>query len=162
MKKLHGFTLLEAMIAVAILAILAAMAIPSYLFKITREQIESALPLTEIAKAPIALAWKMDQTFPADNSAAGLPVPEKIVGNFVQSVAVDNGAIHITFGNRANGALKGKVLTLRPAVVEDAPVVPVAWVCAGADVPEKMSVKGQDKTSVELQNLPLACRSHAR
>jgi hypothetical protein len=39
------------------------------------------------------------------------------------------GAIDITFGNKANGNLKGKILTLRPAVVDDAPVVPITWVC---------------------------------
>lgn len=162
MKKPSGFTLLEAMVAIAIIAILAAMAVPSYLFKITREQIESAMPITEIAKGPVAAAWKTDQIFLADNAAAGLPEPEKIVGNYVQSMTVENGAIHLMFGNRANGALKGKVLTLRPAVVIDAPVVPVAWVCAGAEAPDKMTVTGQDKTTVELQNLPLQCRARSK
>ena len=33
MKKILGFSLLEAMVAIAIIAILAAMALPSYLFK---------------------------------------------------------------------------------------------------------------------------------
>ena len=73
--------------------------------------------------------------FPADNAAAALPPPEKIVSNLVSAVALENGAIHITFGNRANGAIRGKVLTLRPAVVEDAPVVPVAWVCGARRCP---------------------------
>ncbi|MFZ6817371.1 pilin [Undibacterium sp. Ji22W] len=157
-KKVLGFSLMEAMVAVAIIAILAAMALPSYLFKIIREQIESSIPIIEIAKTPIAISWKTEQTFPLDNNAAGLPPGEKIVGNFVKSVTIENGAIHLKFGNRANKALQDKTLTFRPAVVEDAPIVPVTWVCANAGAPEKMVLKGVDRTDVDPQNLPLMCR----
>lgn len=162
MKKITGFTLMEMMVAIAIVAILASLALPSYLFKIVREQIESALPLSEVAKRPVALAWAANQTFPADNADAGLPLPEKIVNNYVSAVAIQNGAIHLTFGNRANSALAGKVLSLRPAVVEDAPVVPVTWVCAGAEAPDKMTVKGENKTSIAQEHLPLACRRRSK
>ncbi|MES2048964.1 MAG: pilin, partial [Pseudomonadota bacterium] len=153
---------IEMMVVIAIIAILAAMAVPSYLFKVIREQIETSLPLTDIAKQPIAASWLAMQTFPADNAAAGLPSADKIVNNYVRSVAVEDGAIHITFGNRASSAIKGKILTLRPAVVLDAPIVPVTWVCAGAEAPDKMTIKGVNKTNVEQTNLPLACKSKAK
>ncbi len=159
MKKILGFSLLEAMVAVAIIAILAAMALPSYIFKIIREQIEASIPLTDVAKMPIALTWRTDKTFPPDNNAAGLPPADKIVGNFVQSITVEDGAIHMKFGNRANKALMNKTLSFRPAVIEDAPVVPITWVCANAGAPEKMTLKGVDRTNIDPQNLPLYCRS---
>ena len=158
MNKNTGFTLLEMMAVVAVIAILAAMAVPSYLFKITREQIEKSLPLAEIAQAPIETAWKAGIELPANNQLAGLPAADKIVNNYVQSVRIEDAAIHITFGNSANGALKGKILTLRPAVMADAPIVPIAWVCANAQAPEKMKLIGVDKTTIDPQNLPLICR----
>ena len=95
---------------------------------------------------------------PADNAAAGLPPAEKIVNNYISGVAVNNGAIDITFGNRASGLIQGKVLTLRPAVVTDAPVVPVAWVCGNAEGPGQMTVMGENRTTVPANYLPFNCR----
>src|SRR5262245_49056219 len=116
----RGFTLLELMVVVGIVAILALLAIPTYQDKFIRDELAEALPLADSAKPPIALAWSLLQNCPADNAAAGRPVADKIVNNFIKSVAVQGGAIHITFGNKAHGAINGKILTLRPAVVEDA------------------------------------------
>ena len=154
-----GFTLVEMMVVIGIVAILALMAIPTYQDKFIRDQVAEALPLADLAKPPVALSWAVLQTFPADNAAAGLPVAEKIVNNFIGSVAIQGGAINITFGNKANRAILGKVLSLRPAVVEDAPIVPVTWVCGYATAPEKMTVKGENRTNIPPGYLPLRCRS---
>lgn len=154
----QGFTMVEMMAVIAVITILALMAIPSYLDRVVRAQIEAALPLADIAKKPIAAAWAALQEFPDDNAAALLPAPDKIVGNHVSSLTVQNGAIHLTFGNRANQNIQGKILTLRPAVVEDAPVVPVAWVCGHADAPQKMTAMGDDRTDVPEMFLPFDCR----
>lgn len=147
------------MVVVGVVAILALLAIPSFQDRLIREQINEALPLADIAKAPVAKAWGGAQSFPADNAAAGLPPAEKIVSNLVSSVAVEGGAIHMTFGNRANSAIRGKVLTLRPAVVEDAPIVPVAWVCGFAKEPGNMTLKSANKTNVPVSYLPSRCRA---
>ena len=155
----RGFTLLELMVVIGIVAILALMAIPTYQDKFIRDQIAEALPLADIAKPPVVLSWAALQTLPADNAAAGLPIAEKIVNNYISSVSIQGGAINITFGNRANGVILGKVLTLRPAVVEDAPIVPVTWVCGYAAAPEKMTVKGENKTNIPPGYLPIRCRS---
>ena len=157
--RTRGFTLVEMMVVIGIVAILALMAIPTYQDKFIRDQIAEALPLADIAKPAVALSWAALQTFPADNAAAGLPVAEKIVNNYIRSVAVQGGAISITFGNKANNVILGKVLTLRPAVVEDAPIVPVTWVCGYATAPEKMTVKGENRTDIPPGYLPIRCRS---
>jgi type IV pilus assembly protein PilA len=146
------------MVVVAIIAILALMAVPLYRDKYVREQVIEAVRLTEIAKGPIAAAWATTKTFPDDNAAVGLPAPDKVVSNYVKSLTVEAGAIHLVFGNQANGALRGMTLSLRPAVVEDAPIVPVAWVCGFAAAPEKMTVTAVNKTDVPKSWLPVNCR----
>ena len=154
--------MMEMLAVVAVIAILATLSLPSYLDRIVRDQIKAALPLADIARQPIAASWLAVQAFPADNLAAGLPPAEKIVGNYVSAVAVENGAIHIAFGNRANNAIAGKVLTLRPAVVTDAPIVPVAWVCGYAEAPGKMTVNGANLTNIPESLLPIECRAFKR
>lgn len=146
------------MVVLAILAILALMAVPIYRDKYIREQVVEAMRLTDIAKKPIAAAWAATQTLPDDNAAAGLPAPDKVVSNYVSSLTVEAGAIHVVFGNQANGALRGLSLSLRPAVVEDAPVVPVAWVCGFAAVPQNMTAMAANKTDLPKVWLPVNCR----
>ena len=153
-----GFSLIEMLMVVAVIAILALFAIPSYQSKIIRDQIVEGSALANLARGPIAAVWASTKTLPLDNTSIALPAPDKIVSNLVRAVTVQDGAIHITYGNRANGNLKNKTLTLRPAVVEDAQVVPVAWVCGGASVPDKMVVRGENKTDIAKEYLPLNCK----
>ena len=155
----NGFSMLEMMVVLAVMAILALLAVPTFQDQIVRDEIKTAMPLADVAKAPIVAAWVLGEPFPADNVAAGLPPPEKIVNNQIKSVQMQDGAIHITFGNRANGLITGKILTIRPAVVEDAPVVPVVWVCGTAETPDKMTVKGENKTNIPAAYLPFSCRA---
>jgi type IV pilus assembly protein PilA len=155
-----GFSLLEVLIAVAIAAILVALAVPSFEVSLTRDQIVTAVPLANIAKKPIEAMWSATQSLPADNAAAGLPAAEKIVNNTIRAIAVQDGAIHITFGNSARAMIAGKVLSLRPAVVEDAPVVPVAWVCGFAPTPGNMIAKGENRTDVPVRVLPFNCQGN--
>ena len=102
------------MIVIAIIAILALIAVPNFSDKFVREQIIDAVKLADIAKAPIAPQWAPSGTMPVDNGAAGLPSAVMIVNNFISAVAVESGAIQITFGNHANPAIQGKVLSMRP------------------------------------------------
>ncbi|MDR2245006.1 MAG: pilin [Burkholderiales bacterium] len=157
-KRFDGFTLLEMMIVISIMVILLLMAMPSAQNSTVRKQISDALPLADIAKKPIDDAWKTAQTLLPDNTAAGLPIPEKIVNQHIKAVAIEHGAIHITFGYRANGGIKDKTLSLRPAIVEDAKIVPITWVCGNAKAPDPMTIKGQNRTDVPEHYLPFACR----
>ncbi len=155
-----GFTLIELLIVISIIAILALFALPGVPDKLIRDRIVEAVKLADIVKAPIAASWALNHGMPLDNAAAGLPVADKIVSEYISSVAVESGAIQITFGNHANPVIRGKMLTLRPGVIEDATIVPVSWVCGDASPPDKMVVKGLNKTSVPERYLPLNCRAN--
>lgn len=151
--------MIEMLVVLAIVAILALLAAPGFHDTFVRGQIQAALPLADIARAPIEAAWRGARSLPADNAAVGLPVPEKIVSNHVRAVRVENGAIHVVFGNRAHGAIRDRTLTLRPGIVPDAPVVPIAWVCGHAEPPEQMQARGENRTDVPVRLLPYDCRA---
>ena len=154
-----GFTLTEVLVAMTLVAILAMLAVPSMRDRIARAQVvEAAKLVDQVVKEPVATYWRLSGEMPADNEAAGVPAPQKIIGNFVTSVTVEDGAAHIVFGNDANGKLQGRTLTLRPAVVPDARQVPPAWVCAAARVPAGMQAHGRDRTDLEPALLPVNCR----
>lgn len=158
MKRSTGFSLLEMMAVVAVIGILGMIAIPNYLDRIVRAQIEAALPLADVAKKPIAAIWAASLVMPANNIEAGIPAADKIVGNFVSATTVSNGAINLTFGNRASGAIAGKTLSIRPAVIADEPVVPIAWVCGNVAGPNKMTIIGDNQTNIDPLLLPPECR----
>lgn len=155
----NGFTLIELMIVVAILGILSVIAVPTYQDRVIRAQVGEGLNLAEFVQQSIQTYYTKNQRFPANNAEAGLPDSGKIVGNYVTDVQVREGAVVITFGNRVNRFIDKKRLTLRPAIVDGHPVVPIAWVCGNASVPGKMQANGRNVTDIPAPQLPIDCRT---
>ncbi|MBL8510007.1 MAG: pilin [Betaproteobacteria bacterium] len=153
-----GFTLLELMIVVAVIAILASISIPYFYGQIIRGQIVDSMSLAEVAKRAVSAVYTATGKLPENNEAASIPVSDKMVGNYVTRVEVIDGAITLTFGNNSHKQIAGKQLTLRPAIVADSPQVPIAWVCAARAVPNGMAAIGQDRTSIPVGWLPFNCR----
>ncbi len=153
----QGFTLVELMVVISIIGILAMMALPSYQDRIIKTQVRDGMALADFVKQGVATYYTRNQKMPNNNADAALPPADKIVGNFVTQVAMEQGAITITYGNRTNGFLSGKKLTLRPAVVEGYPAVPIAWVCGMAQTPNAMKIIGNNQTDIPLAHLPLDC-----
>ncbi len=154
----NGFSVIEMMVVIAIIAIVASIAIPSQMGRIVKEQLIAALPLADIAKEPISASWKADKKLPINNKEANLPVPEKVVSNFVSALEIKDGVINMTFGNKAHPKITGKILSLRPAVIDESQIVPIAWVCGNAKAPDKMTIKGENRTNVPDEYLPHLCR----
>ena len=154
----RGFTLIELMIVIAIIAILSTLALPSYMDRIIRAQVSEGIALSEFVRQSVQAHYSRSKGMPKDNAVTGVPPSGSIIGTYVTDVQVADGSITITFGNRTNRFLSGKKLSLRPAVVDGHPVVPISWVCGNASVPDRMKVLGQNRTDMPATYLPIDCR----
>lgn len=93
-----------------------------------------------------------------DNKEAGLPTPNKVVSNLISALEVDKGVINMNIGNKANPNLQGKVLSIRPGVIEESQTVPIAWVCGIGKPPVNMTLFGDNRTAIVANFLPFACK----
>lgn len=153
----NGFTLLEMMVVLLIISIMAAFALPSYLSITARNHINRALTLPEEYKGTIKQYYRINGSFPSDNAAAGIPEPEHLISNYVKSMTIENGAIHIVIGNKALPKLENKILTLQPLIVTANPTSPIDWNCGYEEPPQGMSTVGENRTTVERRFLPAIC-----
>ena len=152
-----GFTLMELMIAVAIIAILATIAMPSMLAQRQRSDLLEALRMAKTIRIDVTDYYEKNLAFPADNEEAGLPAIEQLIGNKVTGIEVEDGAIHISLGNKAVKPLQDKTLTMRPAVVIGSPASPISWICGFNEPVTGMEAVGLNKTDIQRGLVPLSC-----
>jgi type IV pilus assembly protein PilA len=157
-EKNNGFTLIEMLVVIAIIAILAMIAMPSPDPTIARRQVIESMELVEDYKKLVAFYHKSTQVFLKDNKEAGIPAADKLLGNYVDRIDLKDGAFHVHFGNKAHPNIKNKTLSIQPVMVKGSPESPISWICGKAAVPAGMQAVGENRTDLELKDLPLGCR----
>ena len=134
-KRASGFTLIELMIVVAIIAILAAIAIPAYQDYTVRAQVSEGINLSTGAKTAIWDFFADNGRLPRSNTSAGLSSSTSIAGTYVSEVAiVDTGVIKVSFDTeKANTHVRQTTIQLSPVTTQGS----IVWVCRSDDMPDR-------------------------
>ena len=154
--------MIELMIVVAIIGILASLALAVYQTYTIRAQIAEGVNMAGAAKTPIVDAFLQSGRPPADRAEAGMsPLASDTSGTFVSGVAIFNGRIDVTFGNRAHAEISGKTLSMTPYMAGSHAM---AWRCGSAPAPTPTVMDGGGVTTpyqagdIPPRYLPSACR----
>jgi hypothetical protein len=165
-KHLHGYRsypfqlVMDHLFAIFIICILLAMAVRSY------SPYRETAKLCHVLGSPyIEMKWDMmlfhaqHGVWPKTNQEAIQNGWAQTYGNqyspdYVKDAVIENGAIHFNLGE----AMKGSVVTMRPAVPAKDSLGPVVWVSGKSNSIGKWTIYGLDRTDVDARYIPPSWR----
>jgi type IV pilus assembly protein PilA len=185
----RGLALLELtaiLLAVCLLPLL--LILPSRQEKAVLEKVKETLMTTEEIQRAIDRHYQDTGRFPTDNSSVEIPVSGKYAPLYTRSILIDEGVIHIAFGNRIHKKARNKTLTLRPAFFPARPRLTrdlaarqgrsrlrpafaaaphpanthYIWICGNESIPEGMNAIGENRTTLPDSFLPPKCRRNEK
>ena len=95
-KVQKGFTLIELMIVIAIVAILVALAVPAYQDYMVRTKFAECIDQAASVKLAVAENYQARNTLPTNNASAGVAFAAT---NYCASVVIASGVITVTSQN---------------------------------------------------------------
>lgn len=144
-NRLHGFTIVELMVVLAIVSILAVVALPAYVNYSTRAQVAEGVGIASGAKTAVMDAYLSTDAFPVTNAEAGLGVPTDYARQWVTGLTI--GAVPsagtITMEINISQLGTNNLLQLVPSTNGAS----FEWVCQAAAV-----------NGIENHFLPSSCR----
>jgi uncharacterized RDD family membrane protein YckC/Tfp pilus assembly major pilin PilA len=138
------------------IGIIAGIVIPAYQEYTIRAQVSDGLLLTNQLETAVVKSYQSNKVWPT--SITELSLSQPLSGPYIAALAVDHGAISVTYGNQANPLIANQVLSFRPSLDKSGAVL---WTCGYAtpgSSEDPNSLAGPNITDIKAKFLPAACR----